>query len=752
MSIVTGLAVLASAVLGIAQADVLAGGKLDGPARAKALQLFAAAPAAFIENTGQVDDPSIRYVFNGSGANVFHTTSGPVFQVFQRVGAHGDIVGAHGVCPGADAVRPYTAHGDIAGAHGVCPRADAVRPYTFSASFPGARQIRPVGLQLLETKINYCLGADHSRWRENVPTFGVVVYEGLYDGIDLHTWGRRSNLKYEFHVAPGADWRQIRIRYTGIAGLSLAKDGSLIVDVGDGWGSLTDDAPVIYQQIAGKRVNLPGRFVLIDKLTYAFEIDAEVEAGVELVIDPEVAWSTYLGGSGTEYIYGVALDSGGNVAVTGYTGSSGWVSGGFDIQMNGCDAFAAKLSPSGQHLWSTYLGGDNDDYGMCVAVDSANNVVATGYTNSSGWVSGGYDTAYNYGIWDAFVVKLGPAGTHLWSTYLGGNADDAGHGVAVDASQNVFVTGETHSSGWISGGFDSSRYGVDGFLVKLSPTGAHLWSTYLGSSGEERGRSVATDVSGNVIVTGRTSFTGWPWISNGFDTSYNGGSYDVFVIKLTASGVHVWSTYLGGSGEDVGNAVAVDASGNVLVTGNTDSSDWVAGGFDTSFNGFRDAFVAKISSEGEHLWCTYLGGTYGDSGYGIAVEASGNVLVTGSAGWVGASGNWVSGGFDTTFNGGTDAFVAKLSSQGAHIWSSFLGGGLNEIGYGIVVDTVGNITVGGMTESAVWASGGYDTSFNGARDAFVARVTKSQTLTVDSAPSGCIQITGSKPGMTRYSA
>ena len=163
----------------------------------------------------------------------------------------------------------------------------------FSAAFPGARVVNPVGREMLDTKVNYCLGADHGKWRSGVPTFGVVVYEGLYDGIDLHTYGRRSNLKYEFHVAPGADWRKIRIHYDGIAGLSIAENGSLIVDVGYGWGSLQDDAPIIYQEIGGRRVNVPGRFVLVDSRTYSFEITGTADTAAPLVIDPELAWSTY---------------------------------------------------------------------------------------------------------------------------------------------------------------------------------------------------------------------------------------------------------------------------------------------------------------------------------------------------------------------------------------------------------------------------------------------------------------------------
>ncbi|HUW34431.1 MAG TPA: hypothetical protein VM223_22720 [Planctomycetota bacterium] len=438
-----GLSVLTVSILlaVLLHTDSRADGQPDAAARAKAIQLFSAAPAAFIENTGQIDDPSIRYVFNGSGANVFHTTSGPVFQVFQRT----EIAAVGADLPNLRGNRPPL------------PLAPSPRPQAasllFSASFPGARQINPVGRQLLETKINYCLGADHGKWREGVPTFGVVVYEGLYDGIDLHTYGRRSNLKYEFHVAPGADWRQIRIRYTGIAGLSLADNGSLIVALGDGWGSLTDDAPVIYQQIAGKRVNLPGRFVLIDARTYSFEIDGAVDPSAPLVIDPELAWSTYVGGSGN----GVAVDASGNVVVTG---------GIYTNFHDGIDAFVTKLTPSGGHLWSTYLRGWEWEVGYGVAVDASNNVVVSGWTSRSGWL----DMNGNSDDPGAFVAKLSSSGALVWSTFLGERtfAEPCGCGVAVDASGNVVVAGASLIADYF-----------DVFVAKLSSSGEHLWSTYL---------------------------------------------------------------------------------------------------------------------------------------------------------------------------------------------------------------------------------------------------------------------------------
>jgi len=460
----------------------------------------------------------------------------------------------------------------------------------------------------------------------------------------------------------------------------------------------------------------------------------------ELVIDPDLAWSTYLGGGSDDHGNGIAVDGSGNVLVTGYTASS-WISGGYDTNFWGdSDAFVAKLSPSGEHLWSTYLGGSDEESGYGIAVDGWGNVLVTGWTGSYDWASGGFDTSFNE-EGDAFVVKLSPSGEHLWSTYLGGSDGDYGYGIAVDGSGNVLVTGWTNSVGWTSGGFDTSynggdQWGGDAFVAKLSPSGAHLWSSYLGGGGDDLGRGIAADGSGNVVVTGWTNSVGWT--SGGYDTSLDG--WDAFVVKLSDSGGHLWSTYVGGSGGDDGQGIAVDGSGNVLVTGRTGSSGWTSGGFDTSYNGGGDAFVAKLSDSGGHLWSTYVGGSSYDKGDGIAVDGWGNVLVTGET----FSSGWTSGGFDTRDNGGTDGFVAKLSPSGEHLWSTYLGGSDRDSGDGIAVDGWGNVLVTGETESSGWTSGGFDTSFGDdyyRPDAFVVKIGGADDLANAIAAAGDMVVT-----------
>jgi VCBS repeat-containing protein len=311
-----------------------------------------------------------------------------------------------------------------------------------------------------------------------------------------------------------------------------------------------------------------------------------------------------LGGEGWDEGYGIAVDGEGNVVVTGETNSAGWVSGGYNLGPTGATAaFAVKLSPSGNHLWSTYLGGSADDWGYAVAVDGDGSVLITGETVSANWVSGGYDTSYG-GDTDAFVAKLSSAGDHLWSSYLGDTHIDFGAGVATDDDGHVYVAGTTFSPDWVSGGYDTtldegggSFWAGDGFVVKLNPNGNHLWSTYLGGSSWDEGVDVATDAAGNVFVTGTTDSP--DWVSGGYDTTHNGGGGDAFVAELGPSGNHRWSSYLGGTRYDDGTGVAVDGEGNVLVTGETSSEGWVYGGYDESFNYWGNGFLAKLSGVGQ---------------------------------------------------------------------------------------------------------------------------------------------------------
>ena len=652
-----------------------------------AMSLAATSSSLFVANEGQWADASVRFALQADGATILYTDAGPVFLMQQGSGQD-------------------------------------IQSTTFSVRFDGAASVSPVGLQQSQSRFNYFVGAP-SAWRTNVPGYEKVGYEGLYDGVDLYTWGHADNLKYEFHVAPGADYRQISMSYAGIQGLTLDSQGA--IHVATQLGELTDDAPRIYQVINGKEVAVAGAYELTDNDSYTFVITGKYDSKAELIIDPYLAWGSYIGGADIESATGVAVDADDNIVVSGSTASDGWMSGGYQTAIaGGSDAFVVKLSSDGDRLWSTYIGGSDDDSGNAIAIDNDGNILVAGQTFSAGWISGGYDTILNDGSGasagqsDGFVVKLSSAGAYVWGTYLGDTLSELANGITVDSLDNVLVAGRTNSDSWVSGGFDTTydpapTNGSDGFVVKLTSAGNHVWSTYVGGNDEDDSRAIAVDSDDSVLVTGRTYSA--DWVSMGYDTSYNDAG-DAYVVKLSSAGTHVWSTYVGGSDYDIGFGVAVDSLDNVVVVGDTASLGWTAGGFNTAYNGgWRDVFVAKLSSSGTEVWSTYLGGEDWDYGRGVTVDSNDNIVVAGGT----ESRQWVIGGFDTSPNHG-DAFVAKISSAGGHFWSTYVGGAEKDDAFGIAIDSLNSIVIAGNTRSNDWFWGGYDSVYDGI-DGFVAKIT-----------------------------
>jgi len=329
--------------------------------------------------------------------------------------------------------------------------------------------------------------------------------------------------------------------------------------------------------------------------------------------------------------------------------------------------------------------------------------------------------------------------TLFYSTYLGGGFNDSGHGIAVDAIGNAYVTGLTHSADFptTTGAFDTTASGLfDAFVTKLNPTGSAplVYSTYLGGDDTDQGNGIAVDAMGNVYVTGLTLSADFPTTADAFDTTFN-GFFDAFVTKLNPSGSAplVYSTYLGGVDRDTGRGIAVDAMGDAYVTGDTFSSDFptTADAFDTTFNGFFDAFVTKLNPSGTAplVYSTYLGGVDRDTGRGIAVDVAGNAYVTGETGGSGFPTTPLA--FDTTLGGSIDAFVTKLNPTGSAplVYSTYLGGSDFEEGLAIAVDAMGNAYVTGDTGSSDFptTTGAFDTTLSGSSDAFVTKLNPTGT-------------------------
>ncbi|OLE17086.1 MAG: hypothetical protein AUI36_36895 [Cyanobacteria bacterium 13_1_40CM_2_61_4] len=463
------------------------------------------------------------------------------------------------------------------------------------------------------------------------------------------------------------------------------------------------------------------------------------------------------------------MDAHGNAYVTGHTSSTNFPTtlGAFQIAFaGGSDAFVTKLNPDGSALvYSTYLGGSNGgnstggadtNEGAGIAVDADGNAYVTGFTGANDFPTtpGAFQSAFAGG-WDAFVTKLNPTGSALvYSTYLGGSFLDGGSGIAVDSNGNTYVTGETQSSNFPTtmGAFQPALAGCcDAFVTKLNPTGSALvYSTYLGGRFGETSRGIVTDADGNVFVTGNTESPDFPTTMGAFQSIY-GGNNDAFVTKLNPIGSGlVYSTYLGGTGGERGGGIAVDANGNAYVTGSTWSLDFptTPGAFQPNFRGGDfDAFVAKFNPDGSLLvYSTYLGGSNGDYGNGIAVNAAGNAYVTGDTGPNIETRNCspctndfptTPGTFQPNYGGGiNDAYVVKLDPTGSALaYSTYLGGSSGDSGKGIAVDTGGNAFVTGMTgcftqcatNNFPTTAGAFQPAYAGSSDAFVAKI-------VDDAP------------------
>ncbi len=581
----------------------------------------------------------------------------------------------------------------------------------------------------LPGKANYFIGNDPEKWRTNVETYARVRYRQVYPGVDLVYYGNQRQIEHDFVVSPGSNPTRIVLDFRGADKLEVDGEGNLVLETAGGTVALR--RPAIYQEIDGVRREISGGYVRKGARRVGFAV-AAYDAGKPLIIDPMLVYSTYLGGSSEDVARGIAVDSSGNAYVAGDTVSTDFPTAS-PIQAVNADthnAFVTKINAAGSALvYSTYLGGSSGDVAEAIAVDSLGNAYVAGFTLSTNFPTVNPIQAANAGGRDAFVAKINPAGSALvYSTYLGGSGDfDFAFGIAVDASDNAYVTGRTNSTNFptVSPIQAANAGGDDAFVAKINAAGnALVYSTYLGGSGGNGASAIAVDSSGNAYVTGFTASTNSPTVSP-IQAAFGGGVVDAFVTKINAAGsALVYSTYLGGSGNDQAQAIAVDSSGNAYVAGVTESTNFptVSPIQAANADGF-DAFVAKINAAGSALvYSTYLGGSQDDVASGIAVDSSRNAYVAGST----ASTNFPAANPIQGCNAGAqDAFVAKINAAGsALVYSTYLGGNDLDAVLGIAVDSSRNAYVAGLTASTNFptASPIQATYGGGFFDAFVAKI------------------------------
>ena len=464
------------------------------------------------------------------------------------------------------------------------------------ANFMGANpNPQMVGVDMIDYKCNYFIGNDESKWRTDVPNYTAVLYEQVYDGIDLKYYGNGKQMEYDFIVEPGADFSQIKIQYDGAESVSVNDNGELVVKTM--WGEVVEQKPVIYQIENGSRIAVSGDYDIKGTSAFGFKMTGDFDSSLPLVIDPVLSYSTYLGGNNADYGNSIAVDASGSAYVTGLTYSTDFPTlNPYQTDQADYDLFVTKLSSSGNSLiYSTYLGGSNEDRGYSIAVDGSGSAYVTGRTYSTDFPTlNPYQTDQSGA--DVFVTKLSSSGSSLiYSTYLGGDSWDEGYSIAVDGSGSAYVTGYTLSTDFPTlNPIQTYQAYEDVFVTKLSSSGNSLvYSTYLGGSGEDKGHSIAVDGSGSAYVTGYTFSTDFPTL-NPYQTTFH-GVIDVFVTKLSSSGNSlVYSTYLGGSSFDYGYSIAVDGSGSTYVTGYTYSTDFPTLNPYQTDQSNKNVFVTKL--------------------------------------------------------------------------------------------------------------------------------------------------------------
>lgn len=558
-----------------------------------------------------------------------------------------------------------------------------------SVEFAGHPAATVAGQVELRGRVNYAQGNDSQQWLTGLPTYAGLIYSGLYPGIDLEYTAAGGHLKSTYHLAPGADGALIGWRYRGVDQVGVDAGGNLLVAVDGPCANaagprepraapsrglcLVEQAPLAWQDIAAGRTAVAIRYQIHSDGTVGFALGA-YDHTRPLIIDPTLIYGTYLGGLGSESGLAIALDAVGNIYLTGYTSSG-------------------HTFPPEKSLLK-----------------------------------------HGLGYWDAYVTELAPDGqTLLFSTYLSGGDWDLAQGLAVDGSGNIYVAGETASRNFPVRNAYQDHYGggdYDAFITKFSPAGEIVYSTYLGGTGADRGRGLGLDAAGNIYLAGFTDSKDFPR-QTPIQAQYGGSYHDAFVAKLNPAGsALVYSTYLGGTGDDEALGLAVDPQGNAYVTGWTGSADFPhqAAYQAQHGGGIHDAFVTKLNPAGSALvYSTYLGGSGLDEGAAIAVGAAGDAYVTGAT----SSSNFpvARAVQDSYRGGGSDAFVARLSPSGsALVYSTYLGGsnstsGTDDGGLGIAVDATGAAYVVGKTESSDFpVRAPVQPAAGGGGDGFVAKL------------------------------
>lgn len=444
-------------------------------------------------------------------------------------------------------------------------------------------------------------GNDKSKWIANIPNYAQVKANAVYPGIDLVYYGNQSKLEYDFVVAPGANPSNIKLRFDGATGVKTDAAGNLVIATSA--GDLVQNKPVLYQEIAGVRKPVDGSFAVSGR-NVSFHVGS-YDRTAPLVIDPTLVYSSYLGGSDDDYGNAVAADSSGHMYMIGVT---------YSTPYGDADVLLRKLTADGTgFIYNADLGGSYDDLGDGIAVDPNGFAYIVGRTDSTDFpVSANAFQSQNMGTTNAFVMCLDPNGdtainSLVYGTFLGGSNDDEGYAIALDNQNAAYVTGITSSSDfpYSQNAYQRTLGGnYDAFVTKFDNQGNFVYSTFIGGGSDDEAYAIAVDGSGNAYITGETNSDSYPQVNPSFQHSRHGG-YDAFLTEVNNTGTGLlFSTFVGGSNDDAGNGIALDPSGSIYIVGTTASNDLPGTGqsFQSGYQGgATDGFVVKYFANGASI-------------------------------------------------------------------------------------------------------------------------------------------------------
>lgn len=596
----------------------------------------------------------------------------------------------------------------------------------------------------------------------NVKNYKEIIFQHIYLGIDLKWYQKDGNLKYDYMVAAGADYKKIRLEINGAKKINLNSAGELLIKTP--LGIIKEKAPLVLQN--GKI--LTANWIIKGNVV-SFNIEG-VDSTKPFIIDPTVAvrlWGTFYGGNNEDFGWSCATDKTGNVYLAGFSATMGGNSiatvGSHQTVFSnglGTDAYIAKFNSQGVRLWGTYYGGTDEDRGFSCATDLDSNVYLCGKagTNSATVMAtnSSQQPIHGGGTTDAFLVKFNYAGVRQWGTYYGGSDLDEAYCCATDINGNVYLTGFTQNtvSAIIAtpGSYQSVINGVNNaFLVKFDSNGVRQWGTYYGDTGGGIGYSCATDNVGNVYLAGITGSNSNSSIiaTPGSHQPTSGGSADAFLVKFNSVGVRMWGTFYGDLSFDQGSSCATDLLGNVYLAGLTWSSTGTAiatpGCHQPLFGGnFDDSFLAKFDTLGVRQWGTYYGGAGIDEANYCTADSSGNVYLCGTTDTNSGNAIATAGSHQSQYGGGVgyDAFIAKFNPTGTREWGTYYGSALDEWGGACAIGNNNDVYMAGylafgLPGTLIATANSHQTAGGGLKDGFLVKFSNcsvSSTATNNTSP------------------